>query len=468
MFIKRIHKYAVKVLKSGAGRVYIQNDDALTQAGLGANTLIRVSYSKHRIVAVEDKQGEKKIMDTGRGALLELKNKDVAKSVGDLAFVTVTFRKGKVVITIHCEDKQRLEREQAVINDLIAGKPLRKASLFSGLGMLAWCIGQGLKNAGVKTQITFANDMSEIAMQCNLAGNPIWKDASNDAYVVVDSLDGVELSELVQAHIVEVGYPCVGQTTLCKKEHRDTDHPDVGTLFVKIIAAIKAINPAMVVFENTPAFANSKTLDFIKREMKGYRFESVMLNAHEYGELEGRKRTCVVAVSEGLPSLNLQDLRAPELTSRPILSDVMEDIALDSPLWRTMDHLKRKTACTKTNHKNMLYTGEESKIATITASYAAPKAGTPMIAHPEIADLQRQVTPREHGWIRQLPKSLFDQVMAVAYGSHGLVSKNGSKTAAHRLLGNGVSHKVWKHIGEYIGAWFKSLLPQRDMFAMAA
>lgn len=68
----------------------------------------------------------------------------------------------------------------------------------------------------------------------------------------------------------------------------------------------------------------------------------------------------------------------------------------DSTLWREMAHVKRKVDDPRLNFKNTLYTGSETKIATITATYAAPKIGAPMISHPENPCLQRQFTVNEH------------------------------------------------------------------------
>lgn len=459
MFIKRLHKYAVKKLATGAARIYMQNTDALRKAGLPENTAINITYSKHRIVVTASKNGTNKIMDTGRGPLLELKNKSVANAMGDLTVVTITVRKGVVIFSVHYADKQRMEREQSFFNALVQGKPLRTGSFFSGLGMLSYHIKQGLRKAGIDTQMVFANDSCEIAMECNLAGNPIWDNCAEDAFVQVDTLANIDLSLLPQMDFLEIGYPCVGQSSLCKMESRDLNHPIVGTVFVKLLAAIEKINPAIVLIENTPGIMKSETLRIIQREMPGYRFESVIVNGHEYGEIEARKRACIVAVSNGLPELNLSNLKPPANPKRNILSDFMENIPANSPLFRTMDHLKRKDADPSLNFKNKVYTGSESLIATLTAGYAAPRAGSPMIAHPTNPEKQRQVTEKEHGLIRRLPRSLFDQVMMIADGSSPLVNKTGSKAAAHRLLGNGVSKFVWDAVGEFLGGYFNQCIP---------
>jgi len=459
MFIKRIQKYAVKTLKSGAARLYIQNSDALRKAGLPENTRYRITYTKNSITITADKNGTNKIMDTGRGALLELKNKSTAQSIGHLSFVNATFRNGKIIISVHFSDKKKMAREQSLYNALLSGKPLRTSSLFSGLGMLSHHIKEGLKLSGIQSEITFANDACEVAMACNLAGNPMWDNASDDAFAVIDTLGNLDLSDLPQSHFMDIGYPCVAQSTLCKKENRDLAHPIVGTLFVKLLAAIEAVNPAIVLFENTPAFINSQTLAIIKREMTGYRFEEVILNAHEFGEIEARKRACVIAVSEGLPALNLEAIKPSDTVENNILSEFMDDVPLDSPLWRTMEHVKQKELNPRLNYKNMLYKGHETLIAALTATYNSPKAGSPMIAHPVDTSLQRQLTVREHAKIRRLPKTMYDQVISLSDGSHSMTSIRGSKSAAHRVLGNGVSKYLWNAVGDFMGQFFQKITP---------
>jgi DNA (cytosine-5)-methyltransferase 1 len=461
MFIKRISKYAVKVLSTGAARVFIQTKKHLETAGLSAGTRVSITYLKHKITIKPDVNGTQVIQDTTRGQLLELRNKSTYESIGDLEFVTVTIRKGIVIVTIHSNDKKRLAREESLVNDLRDGNPIRYSSFCSGTGMLAYHLKKGFEKAGVKTQIAFAMDACDVAMEVNVAGNPIWDNASEDAVAITDTFEGIDLEDLVHSHFVEVGLPCVNQSTLCAKDSRDLAHPIVGTLFVKLLACLHKINPAIVLIENTPAFVNSQTLSILKREMPGYRFEETMLNAHDYGELEARKRTCVLAISEGLPEINLTDLIAPKNVVRKPLSSILRPVADDSPLWRKMEHIKRKVSDPKLNFKNTLYTGVETLISTVTATYAAPKVGTPMIAHPTDPDLQRQLMVEEHGDLRDLPESMRQEIMSVESGDHPMVSSRGSKTKAHRLLGNGVSGKVWNAVGEFIGNYLNTLIPMR-------
>ncbi|WP_188737971.1 hypothetical protein [Shewanella inventionis] len=173
---------------------------------------------------------------------------------------------------------------------------------------------------------------------------------------------------------------------------------------------------------------------------------------------ESRPRVCVVAVSNGLPELELSKLKPPAKVTLTPLQQYLEYIPLDAPLWRTMDHIKRKVNEPALNFKNMLYTGCETLISCITATYAAHRVGAPMLLHPTNPDLQRQLTPKEHASIRQLPDSLEMAVMEFAYGNNPLVSKLGSASAVHRMLGNSVSKKVWVQIGSHLGHYLAGLI----------
>lgn len=450
-------RYAVKHLKNGVARLYIADRAALESAGLTEDVRFNVRYEENRISAKPCSNGTNRIMATARGLLLELKNKATGKALKGLSSVSVTFNREGIVIGLHHSDRQRIKRELSLIKALQEGSWLDMASFFSGLGALSYHLKKGLEYAAIESKMVFANDSNARAMSVNLEGNPIWDNASNNAVAVVDKLEDLELSILPGAHLVEVGYPCVSMTTLCPKLRRDLKHPVTGSIYVKLCAAIEKINPAIVVFECAPHFVNSETLRIIQRELNGYRFENVILNAHDFGEIETRRRSCVVATSCGLPPIELANLKPPQRVSRPVLGDYLESIPLDSDKWRSMDHIKRKHVELDNNFKNTVYTADATAIGTVIATYSAPKAGSPMVQHPIDCQLQRQLTPYEHGRIRQLPEKVFDLVMRIANGRHPLVQKNGSITEAHNLLGNGVSKRVWQSIGFFIGEYLSNL-----------
>jgi len=457
-FISRKHRYAVKHLKSGAARIYVQNAEALRSAGFLSNSSIRIVNKRNRIEVHLDPNGSKKIMDTGRGELLELKNKDTAKSVGDTQFVSVTFRMGVVIIAVHGMTEKQQVREAGLINKVLKGEPLRKGCFFSGLGMLSLSLKEGLEAQGIKSQIAFANDNNELAMACNVEGNPMWNNPTSDASVVVDDLHAVDIDSLPVVDLATVSYPCVGFSLLAQADKQDLLHPDCGTLFIPLINALRKMNPAVIVFENTPRFGTSTTLDMIKRAMPDYHFTQSVFDGHDFNELESRKRICVVATSKGLPAFDLSNVTSLFAHEAPAkISDHLSTIDSEAACWRTMEHVKARDDMKHLGYRNCLYYGNETKMVTLPASYSSPKAGTPMIAHPTKTDYQRQVQVDEHVSLRALPTRLGCVILDVWKGVHPLVSARGSATAAHRLLGNGVSRKVWKSIGNHLGLYLNSV-----------
>ena len=459
MFIKRIQKYAVKLLKSDTARVYIQNPLFLKKANFVANALIHVSYEKSRIVITLKENGERKVMDSSRGELIELKNKDTFKSLLGCNSVVVTFKTNKIIIKVPKSFTETQKRTVGFIDKLSSGKPLTSASLFSGIGLLALSIKRGLEAAGVKTKLSFANDSDELALTCSAEGNPIWKDASNNAVIDGRDIRELDISELPIVDILEIGLPCVNQSKLCEKKKRDLNHPIVGTLFITIVNVIKKMNPSIIILENAPSFLNSDTLALIKSELKDrYTFDSRILKGSEFGGIEERSRACVVATPLGFPELNLAELKPKLSLLTPSLGDLLEDIRNDSPLWREMGHVKAKLNNPKLNYKNTLFTADSTKIGTMTATYHSPKIGSPMLAHPENPELQRQFTALEGCRIRELPLSLLEVLMSVAKGEHWLCKSKSNVGAVHRMNGNSVSPKPWFALGEWLGDYFRTLI----------
>ena len=459
-FITRIKSYKFKMLSGGVGRAYIKNDAALRASNFFAGTAISITRTAGRIVIKPDVNGSKRIMNTARGELLELRDKETAQALGGKdCMITVTFRQNCIILTLHHEDKNELARANRFIAKLKSGEPLRKGSFFSGLGMLAYSLQEGLKKQGINSAMAFANDNSELAMSCNLDGNPIWDTATDDAVAIVDDLHRLNLADLPkELDWVEIGYPCVGFSALTKADNFDLLHPHCGTLFIPLINALKAMNPAVVTFENVPNFGTSETLSLIERALPDYRFVQKVFDGHDFGELESRPRVCIMAITKSLPAFYFYALPMPAKTTSPSISSFLNNVPHDAPVWREMKHVKQRDDMKHIGYRNCLYTGAENQMTTIPASYGSPKAGTPMIQHPTNPDFQRQIMPDEHGRIRRLPKALQSLVEAVWKGDTPLVSQRGNFSAAHRLLGNGVSRSIWSYMGELIGFYCNRLI----------
>jgi DNA (cytosine-5)-methyltransferase 1 len=288
----------------------------------------------------------------------------------------------------------------------------------------------------------------------------MWDNATDDAHVVIDDLHALNIDGLPEVDMVTIGYPCVGFSKLAAIENKDLLHPQCGALLIPLVAALRQMNPTFFIIENTPCFATSQTLALIQKALPDYNFEQTVLDGHDFNELESRKRACVVATSKGLPRFDVTKINSIYADMEPPkVGDYLEDIPLDSPVWREMAHVKARDTMDNVNFKNHVYYGDENKMVTLPASYSSPKAGTPMIGHPVDMKLQRQVQVDEHSNLRCLPLKLKDVILEVWLGINSLVSAKGSASAAHRLLGNGVSKKVWNSVGDSFGRYLNYIAP---------
>lgn len=454
-------QYSVKHLRTGASRVYINASGILNRIGLRSGVRLTATYSKHRIEVDVDPNGKKSVQNTGRGLLVELKDKATATALSGLDVVVVRFEANKLVISARRCDLEKVQRERSLVRNIASGC-ITMASLCSGIGYSAFKITEGLKKQGLRAQMAFSNDIDPLAMALQIEGNPIWNNRTNEALAINADIRDLNYDQIPFVNFVEVAYPCQGQSKLSPVERRDLNHPEVGTLFVPIINVLRSLNPAVILIENTEAFVNSMTLDLMRREMKGYRFESIILNGYEWGDFEERKRACIVAVSDGLPDVNLNELVPPAFIARKPISTILENVCLDHVSWGVKPHIKKKLHDKRLNFKLNVYHGHEDKVASLVAGNQSPKINSPFIGHPSYNEtgLMRLFNVVEHARIRELPDKLFKLIVDVAEGLYPMVSSRGSNTAAHRLLGNCPSPKAMVALGAYLGQYFSNLCCQ--------
>ena len=380
MFITKVFNYSLKHLKNGAARIYLQNTQALKAAGFIAEKSIEVDYAKNRIVITCSNSGLNSVQSTSRGELIELKNKKLAESFQGLSRVTITFRMGKIIISVAKADNDRIKREALLANNIEQGK-VKFGSLYSGIGQTSLALKVGLQRVGIETEHALSTDIDELALSVQTEGNPIWQQPSENAIVIADDISNIDFGNCPQVDVLEIGYLCYNQSTLSPKSRRDLDHPEIGSKFIPTVNAIKELNPAIIVIECAVPFLLSKTYSLMKQEIQGYNFEETKISGYDHGDFEERKRCFILATSIGLPASNLDQFLPPKEVLRPKLSSIMEDIPLSNKAWKTMDHVKAKVNDKRLNFKHKVYTGEETKIAALPATYNS-KIGAPMVQAP--------------------------------------------------------------------------------------
>ncbi len=445
--------YKAQYPKNGSGRIYITQRRLLELSGLSELGAYETTYGNGYIEIRPSAAGKSNLYKTARGTLLELKDKSTAIAIQCATKVLVMTCKGLIKIVPHPTHLAQIKREASLLNRLSHGAPLTTGSLFTGLGLLNLHLSTGLKASGVATKIKMANDICPAALSVNTATNPIWEHCERNALVVNDDIRDLHHHKLPTVDILDISYPCNGQSKLITKDKQDLAHPVVGTLFMPTVEAIKKCNPAVIVIECTPLFNSSTTLELIQRELQGYTWLKTTVNGHDHGEIEKRERACVIAVSEGLISssdLATQRIPAGEY-SRPSLVEFLEpDLIVESD-WKEYAHVVKKAADTRLSFKHETLTPSSQSIPTIVATYSSPKVGAPFISHDHEPRLMRPIHPLEHANIRRIPAKMKEAIKAIVNGTSALTNAKGSKKLAHRLLGMSVAKRPWLAVGAWLG-----------------
>jgi DNA (cytosine-5)-methyltransferase 1 len=451
-------QYSVKHNDNGVGRIYISGKNILSGAGLDVDSRVQINEEKGSLIITKCTTAQGiKVLNTKRGAILELKTKLIGRIFKGFASVLVkASKKGFVISPCPADDAQR-RREARFIKHFLEEKTLFGGSLYAGIGQLTHSLHSGLIKAGIKPKLCFSNEKDMTAAALNLL-SPIWEQAPKNAEMVnCDIRDLRRYFNIPEVDHVDVSYPCSGQSTLAKT--RDIDHPDVGDLFIDTIAVLRDANPCLITIECTPAFLTSATLRLMKQALKGYTWDAVILEANHFGEIERRRRACVTAISSGLSDLLEGFVVKPcEDYDKPILKDFMDDtVSLDAKEWKAYEHVMKKSFELEHNHKPAIFSESSSKIATLTANYACPKAGTPLIKHSEKEGVYRLLNVQEHASIRRLPERLSNAILKIASGESDIYPYKSVKKA-HSLLGLSVSKRLWESVGYSYGTYFKDVL----------
>lgn len=446
--LTRILRYAVGTKENGNRRIYIQNHDDLNSINFHPHARFSIKETAKEVILTRDDNGERKVYASKRGdSIVEISDKKITDFIGSCArYVTVKLKANQIRITRHHLEVQIDARENK-FHKSIKSKVITTGSLYSGVMHLSHAMHQGLVMAGFKPRIKFANEIDEIAAKLN-AVNPIWKSAANNALLVVDDIQTMDMSLLPNyVDHLEVALPCKGQSLMITAGKRDILHPDTGKLFIRTTEAIAKMNPATLTIECTPRLLHSITFlcleDFLTKN--GYSFEVTTLKGSDYGDFEHRNRFCLFAVSKGLKGLfpSLKDIELFRHPNPQTFAEVKDDIPLNSPMWKTYNHVRQRDNMKHLGYRNVLIADDEINMPAIVSGYSSAKAGSPFVPHHSNPKLQRQLTVNEHNKIRKFPEALADAILKLSKGLLAGQTRSNVK-AAHRVGGNSVSPGPWK------------------------
>jgi len=287
-----------------------------------------------------------------------------------------------------------------------------------------------------KAQLAFALDIDGRYIEQSLTHGPL---ATGGLSIEAD-LGDLDPSQLPQVDVLEAGLPCVAASRAGRsKKHlarpeADTQVADLAAAFLDVI---RATQPAVVVLENVPEYADSASADLIRRRLErwGYVLHEHRLDGLAWS-LENRQRWALVAVTRGLEI----DLDSLVPTSRPAALGEVLDKRVAAASWRQFKHLATKETRDQakgSGFQQQLLTAESVKVPTLRRGYQKAGSTDPRLVHPTRRGYSRLLTPAEHARVKGIPA----QLVAGA-----------SDTMAHEILGQSVISPAFVALGQLVGA----------------
>jgi DNA (cytosine-5)-methyltransferase 1 len=382
--------------------------------------------------------------------IIDLVQHDIGDLFEGVDLLRACVRNGLIVVSAHQRTESIIKRVEQLKKKILSGDSLSVCSLFHGGGVLDKAIHHGLESAGIQSHVEIVVEIESAYLESSLANNPeLW---SASSIIIESPIEQVSIRSGIEKQIdlLVAGIPCTGASKAGKSKNKlefAESHQSAGAMFFYVLNFIQVFNPAIVLLENVSEYATTASMQVIRAVLTnlGYDIQERILDGNEFGALERRKRLCVVASCQELGSCFDINTVLPVRTKEPVLNDVLMDVPLDAPCWRSFDYLADKELRDMSagkGFKRQLLSGEESYLGVLGRHYCKARSTEPFIIHPQDSSLSRLLTPVEHAKVKAIPVGVIN----------GL-----SDTIAHQVLGQSVIYpafeSVAKHLGESIYRW---------------
>jgi len=428
----------------GNPRLWIEGRQPL-QAGFTPGVRYDVTRSGHSIVLTVSEGGRRAVTPRPDGTpVIDINSREDLAPVAGMKVVRVIFRERSIHVLPVASEVRRKERVDRLREKMAAGKPLSIGSFAHGGGVLSHAVHTGLADEGVTSELAFANEIDYDLLSHAAEKNDAWGKntrflAAPMQEVVFDEWAGEKIPKV---DILEGGIPCSGASKAGRSKRGlalPEAHPEVGHLVAAAVALIARVNPAIVLIENVPEYAESASGYILRHSLRdlGYDVHERLVNGLEFNALENRTRWALVGVSSGI-RFDLSELDVPSRVARK-LAEVLEPVAGNDPRWNRMEYLKTKEVSDREAGKGFrmqVVDGDSPYVGTIGKHYQKNRSTEPKVAHETDKDLLRLLSPGEHAKIKGVPERLIA----------GLPS-----TTAHELLGQGIVYEPFRAIGRLIG-----------------
>lgn len=387
----------------------------LLKAGFVKGCKIKVSFRANKIIILADESGKKIVSAKRDIPIIDINNQKITKSFKVSEKVKAVIENFKIIIT---KSKQFI-RKQTALKDGSYG------SLFSGDDLLG--LSAQLNRLTPKFHVEIDSQFADIC-QTNHKGIMFNMDIAD-----------VEYSELPKVEFLLAGIPCKPFSQIHQLKPEEHDQIDLSMFF---LIAVEAINPRTIILEEVPDYAKSEigiaTINALKR--MGYNVEIKHYSGNDFGELQKRKRTVIIA--------SYDKIKLPELvTCEKTMSEILVDENHPELRWFDKKSLpwffklwdEHKAKYEKTGNGSYMpqvITKDSTSIAAITSGYYKVQLNNPIVKHPTKKGTYRLLIPSELKKLFNVPESFFTGKARMTSG---------------QVLGQGVIVNVFsKIIGEMI------------------
>lgn len=436
------HTYTRVTEQRGVKRLWLQGL-RLAACGFDRGTRFRVDFDADagHLYLVADPMGPRVVSGRQRGErwepIVDLCNADVVRLVGEATRVRVDFSPGQLRFSVSHLDAKLAEREARFRREVAEGR-LTEGTLCAGIGMATAALHEGLTSSGVRSSVQWIVDRERRYLQVAADNNHAVTDQTT---IFEATLEELEPHLLSPVSVLQASLPCTGHSPAGKaklKIVKAEDHRTDATGVFGFMRVVEATMPSVIVSENVIPARNSATYALIRAMLEAldYRLHEVELGPEQSGAIESRKRWWLVAVSKGLPQIDLSTIPVFERRYAN-LGELLDPVPDDDRSWSSNQYLKdkqtRDSAAGKGFAQRQLVTPESVRIGTAGRGYSKRRSTEPMLVRGD--GKERLLTPRE---------------LARAHGAPESLIADTSDQVAYEGLGQGIDHLQAVGIGRVI------------------
>lgn len=405
--------YATVSEQRGQKRIWLEGG-RLAKAGFsyGEGYTTTLDMDRRMLVLECNFMGDKQVSGRKRrGAehhtpIVDICNADIAELVGTGGRVRVAFYPGRLEITLHHEELDRTLREERTLEAIRAGT-LTTGTLCAGAGISTAAVHDGLRRGGLQAVCEWIVDVNGRYLEIADVNNHAVNDATR---LVVGSIEELHDDDLTAVDVLNVSLPCNihSRSGKSKRQLEIAEEDGSITSVFGLLKVVKATKPSIVISENVVEARDSAAYLMIRAELErlGYRLSERTLNADDAGTVENRERYWLIAVSKGLPAIQLDDL-VPEQKAFARVGDLIEDTEEARGAFRTYAYLdekeKRDIAAGK-GFRQQIVSPDATRVGTVGRGYMRVRSTEPRLAGPD--GTTRLFSVREHMRLKNIPEHL--------------------------------------------------------------